>query len=67
VQEHVFAEISSAVEGGDRGEGFGKGEDYTTVDEGCYVSDEDLLDDVPPCIAEDVKDSTCLTFVRLIR
>jgi hypothetical protein len=59
----MFAEICPAVESGDCGEGFGKGEDYTAVDEGGYIGDEDLLDDVPPCIAEDVKDSTGLVLI----
>jgi len=43
----MFAEICSSVESGYRGEGFGEGEEDTSVYEGGYVGYENLLDDIP--------------------
>ena len=43
----MFAEICSAVECWDRGEGFGEGEEDSSVYEGGDVGDKDLLNDVP--------------------
>jgi hypothetical protein len=48
----VLAEICAGVECGKGGEGFGKGEEEASVDEGGYFCDEDLFGDGPPCVAE---------------